>query len=71
MKTLNHYGEISMQEIAFTYEELINNDDELLKSLITRENVEEIIKVVQNTIKYLTRYTLIFLQEINGRWYVN
>ena len=60
-----------MQEVAFTYEELLNNDDELLTSLISKENIAEIIIVVQKTIKYLTRYTLVFLQEINGRWYVN
>ena len=60
-----------MEEIAFTYEELLVNNDELLTSLISKDNVAEIIEVVENTIKYLTRYTLIFLQKINGRWYVN
>ena len=60
-----------MEEIAFTYEELIMSEDELLTSLISKENIAEIVKVVEKTIKYLTRYTLVFLQKINGRWYVN
>lgn len=60
-----------MEEIAFTYEELLVNNDELLTSLISKDNIAEIIKVVEKTIKHLTRYTLIFLQKINGRWYVN
>lgn len=59
-----------MKELALTFEEICERSEFAL-SLISRENIDEIINVCLNTIKYLTNYTLIFLQEIDGRWYVN
>ncbi len=59
-----------MKELALTFEEICERSEFAL-SLISRENIDEIINVCLNTIRYLTNYTLIFLQEIDGRWYVN
>lgn len=57
-------------ERAFTFASLIN-DEKTVREIISKENLAEIIKVCENTIKYLTNYSIIFLQKINGRWYVN
>ena len=58
-----------MEQIAITYGDLIENNELLV--LISKENILEIIKTVQKSVKYLTNYTLIFLQKINEKWYVN
>lgn len=57
-------------ERAFTFESLIN-DEKIVREIISKENLTEIIEVCKQTIKYLTNYSIIFLQKINGRWYVN
>lgn len=57
-------------EIATTFGNIIERD-ESITSLISQENLTEIETVVRNTIKYLTNYSLIFLQKIDERWYVN
>ena len=57
-------------EIATTFGSIIERD-ESITSLISKENLAEIETVIRNTIKYLTNYSLIFLQKIDGRWYVN
>ena len=57
-------------ERAFTFASLIN-DETTVREIMSKENLTEIIKVCEQTIKYLTDYSIIFLQKINGRWYVN
>lgn len=59
-----------MKEIALTFEEICNKSD-LALALVSRENLDEIKQICIDTIKYLTNYTIVFLQEIDGRWYVN
>ena len=58
-----------MEQIAITYGDLIENNEIL--TLMSKKNILEIIKTVQKSVKYLTNYTLVFLQKINGKWYVN
>ena len=38
---------------------------------IDKENIEEIKDVARNTIPFLNAETLIFLQRIDERWYIN
>lgn len=57
-------------ERAFTFESLINNETSV-REIINKDNLTEIIKICQEEIKHLTNYSIIFLQKINGRWYIN
>lgn len=57
-------------ERAFTFESLINNETSV-REIISKDNLTEIIKICQEEIKYLTNYSIIFLQKINGKWYIN
>ena len=57
-------------EFATTFESLIERD-EFISSLISKENLKEIIATVKKEIKHLTNYTIIFLAKIDGRWYIN
>lgn len=57
-------------ERAFTFESLINNEASV-REIINKDNLTEIIKICQEEIKHLTNYSIIFLQKINGRWYIN
>lgn len=59
-----------MEQIVLTFEEIKNESDSAI-AFISRENLKEIKEVCKKTIKYLTNFTLIFLENINGRWYVN
>ena len=61
---------MTVTSIATTFESLIKKD-EFISSLISIENLKEIIATIKKEIKYLTNYTIIFLEEINGRWYIN
>ena len=42
-------------ERAFTFASLINNE-KTVREIMSRENLTEIIKVCEQTIKYLTNY---------------
>ena len=57
-------------ERAFTFESLINNEASV-REIINKDNLTEIIKICQEEIKHLTNYSIIFLQKINGKWYIN
>ena len=57
-------------ERAFTFGSLINNETSV-REIINKDNLTEIIKICQEEIKYLTNYSIIFLQKINGKWYIN
>ena len=56
--------------IAVTFQTIVERDESII-SLISKENLQEIEETIRKTVKYLTNYSLIFLEEINGRWYVN
>lgn len=57
-------------ERAFTFESLINNEISV-REIINKDNLIEIIKICQEEIEELTNYSIIFLQKINGKWYIN
>ena len=57
-------------ERAFTFGSLISNETSV-REIISKDNLTEIIKICQEEIKYLTNYSIIFLQKINGKWYIN
>lgn len=57
-------------EIAVTFQDIVNRSD-FIVSLIDNKNLQEIADVCIKTIKYLTDFTLIFLQKIGEKWYVN
>lgn len=57
-------------ERAFTFGSLINNETSV-REIINKDNLTEIIKICQEEIEYLTNYSIIFLQKINGKWYIN
>ena len=59
-----------MEQLALTYGTLQSND-EFISRIISQENLKEIKEVVDKTINYLTENTIIFLENINGRWYIN
>ena len=57
-------------ERAFTFGSLINNETSV-REIINKDNLIEIIKICQEEIEELTNYSIIFLQKINGKWYIN
>ena len=57
-------------ERAFTFGSLISNETSV-REIINKDNLIEIIKICQEEIEYLTNYSIIFLQKINGKWYIN
>lgn len=57
-------GEDDMDEKVCLYTDLDNLH-------IDKENIEEIKDVARNTIPFLNAETLIFLQRIDERWYIN
>ena len=70
LKRLKTYTEMNKMETIITYG-MLQNLNNFKCSFITRENLLEIKQVVEKTIKYLKEETIIFLQKIDGRWYVN
>lgn len=59
-----------MEELALTYGTLRSND-KFISRMISRDNLKEIIEVINRTINYLTESTVIILQKIDEKWYVN
>lgn len=57
-------------ERAFTFGSLISNETSV-REIINKDNLIEIIKICQEEIEELTNYSIIFLQKINGKWYIN
>lgn len=57
-------------ERAFTFGSLIGNETSV-REIINKDNLIEIIKICQEEIEELTNYSIIFLQKINGKWYIN
>lgn len=57
-------GEDDMDEKVCLYADLDNLH-------IDKENIEEIKDVARRTIPFLNAETLIFLQRIDERWYIN
>ena len=57
-------------ERAFTFGSLIRNETSV-REIINKDNLIEIIKICQEEIEELTNYSIIFLQKINGKWYIN
>lgn len=59
-----------MEEITLTYGTIMHTDD-FISRVISKDNLREIKKVAEETIDYLTNETIIFLQKIDGKWYIN
>lgn len=57
-------------ERAFTFGSLISNKTSV-REIINKDNLIEIIKICQEETEELTNYSIIFLQKINGKWYIN